>query len=917
MPLLSSVPGRQPNLPRSGIVMMLLRAVVLLLACAVVLPALSAAADDVPLGRLPRSVVPEKYTVQLRMDPDSAGFSGSAFIDVDVREATDVIWLHGRRLDIERAVVRTPDGEVVPLKAEVADADGGVMKFSAPLKLAVGKGRIEIEYRARYDQQLQGAYQVKLGDDAYVMTQMEPLGARSVFPGFDEPAFKTPWDISLVVPEGQTAIANTAMVGIDKIEDGWRKLRFATTEKLPSYLIAFAVGPWDVVEWADIPPNAVRSTPLKLRGIAARGRGKEMTYALENTAIIVAALEAYFDVPYPFDKLDLLAAPDFSFGAMENAGLIVYRDSLLLGVEKAPTQLRQAYWGTHAHELAHQWFGNLVTMPWWDDVWLNEAFATWMASKIVHQLKPEFHADRRLLQSSIEAMTGDSLASTRRIHEPVHDYTDVLSAFDGITYQKGGAVLSMFESFLGEEKFRTGVRAHMRQFARGTATSADLMRSLSSQSSDGASLQAAFASFTDQTGVPFLRTRLLCRNDQATLQIRQHRFLPLGSRAPDSQSWNIPVCLRYAVGDELRKQCSVIEGASSEIRIEGKGCPSWVHPNADGAGYYRFALDARDQPALDAAFPRLNEREQRAYADSLGAAFRNGSLDAAGFLAAVPRLVRSEAREVVTAPISTLEWMRAHGVTDTAEREALQRWIVSVYGPRLAMLGLDARADDSDETRLLRQNLVALLATTARDAALRSELAARGRRVLGVGGDGKLALDAIASDQRAIALEMASRLGGETEFEALLAQFRVANEASLRVQLLAALGAASTPALGAKARALVFDPAVKSGEFASILLPQLEEPETRAAARAWLRENFDAVFAKSPQVRQKNLPTIDAIGMCSEDEAVQLHALYHQRMAKLEGGPRAMAQNEEGIRLCAALAAKQREVGYGEALRQE
>lgn len=863
------------------------------------------AADDVPRGRLPRTVTPEHVALELRMDPRQAGFSGKTFIDVTIHQATDVIWLHGRKLEFDKASVRLPGGEEIPLQVEVADAAGGVLKLTAPAALPRGKARLDFAYRAKYDQQLQGAYQVKVGEDAYVMTQMEPLGARSAFPGFDEPSFKVPWDVSLVVPVDQVAIANTAQIGRDKVEDGWHTLRYATTQNLPSYLIAFAVGPWDVVQHADIPPNAVRKTPLKLRGIASKGRGKEMSYALDHTAEIVAALETYFDSPFPFDKLDLLAAPDYSFGAMENAGLIVYRETLMLGVDKASTQTRQSYWGTHTHELAHQWFGNLVTMPWWDDIWLNEAFATWMASKIVHQLKPEFHADRKLLQSSLVAMSEDSLASTRRIHEPVHAWTDVLSAFDGITYQKGGAVLSMFESWLGEAKFREAVRLHLRKFARGNATSLDLMNSIAAQGEAPGEVQAAFASFTDLAGVPFLRTDLECRDGaKPTLIVRQHRYLPLGSKAADGQTWGIPVCVRYPDGADTKKQCELIDAVTRSITLDTDACPAWLHPNADGAGYYRFAVAADDQAALDAAFAQLNDREQRVYADSISAAFRNGALDVEAYFAVLPRLAESASREVVIAPSGDLEWLWDSGARDATQRASYEQRIAKIYQPRLDKLGLDAALGDDDETRLLRQNLIALLADTGRVPALRDELAKRGRRVLGVDGDGRLKADAAAPDVRGAALKMAGALGGQAEFEAAKRHFLASQDQQLRAQLLTAMGMASTPALQARAREFALDPAVKSGEVGHVLLAQFGEPAARTAARTWYRENFEKVFAKAPQVWQARLPAFDATGLCSEKDAVGLHARYHERMAKVEGGPREMAQAEEAVRLCAALRAR-------------
>lgn len=890
-------------------------ACLLLLALAVAARA-DAPNDPVPLGPLPRSVVPEHYTLELRMDANAETFSGKVAIDVSVNEAVDTIWLHGRHLDIDSATLTGADGEQLPLKVTVADEAGGVLRLAAPATLAPGKAKLVLTWRAKYDRQLQGAYQIKVGDDAYIATQMEPLGARSAFPGFDEPAFKTPWDISLIVPRGQNAVANTTMIGIEKVEDGWTRLRFATTEKLPSYLIAFAAGPWDIVEWQDVPPNAIRTTPLKLRGIAPKGRGGEMRYALEHTAEQVAALEAYFAVPYPFDKLDLLAAPDFSFGAMENAGLIVYRETFLLGVDKAPTALRQTYWAIHTHELAHQWFGNLVTMPWWDDIWLNEAFASWMEARILRDLKPEIRADRDMLEAALHAMENDSLASARRIHEPVPDYTGVLSAFDGITYSKGAAVLGMFERFLGEEKFRDAIRLHLRKFARGSATSGDLMRTIAAQGEDPAALQAAFASFTDQAGAPILQADLHCDDNHATLALQQSRYVPLGSAASPDVRWSIPVCVRYPQGSKTARQCTLLTERRGTMALPGDACPAWVHPNADGAGYYRFALAADDQTALAAAFATLAPPEQRVYADSLVAAYDSGLLSTEAFLAAVPALASADDRTVALAPKATLHWMREHLIDDMQLRDALDRLIVATYQPRLDMLGIDAAAQDDDEVRLLRQDLIDLLAQIPISKVLRETFAARGRTVLGLDGDkaGALQPDAIASDQRGLALALAAELGGEHEFAAFERHLAVTEDALLRRQMLLALGAFRQPGLAQRARTLALGDSVRSGEIAYIPYAQMDVRELRGTTRTWLRENFETLFAKIPQVWKARLPTFETTGLCSATDASGLQQRYETRMRAVEGGPRALAQAAEEIRLCAAKLQHHRAEGFGNAL---
>src|SRR5690606_35355152 len=302
---------------------------------------------------------------------------------------------------------------------------------------------------------------------------------------------------------------------------------------------------------------------------------------------------------YPFAKLDNLAAPDFWAGAMENAGLVVYRDALMFPNEESAVGRRQAFWGVSAHELAHQWFGNLVTMKWWDDLWLNEGFATWMGNKIHGQLQLEAHTDRSLLEGAIGAMGADSLASTRRVHEPIKDFTDIQSAFDGITYQKGGAILNMFEQYVGEEQFRTGVRNYLKDHARGNATSADLIASVAAGTDAPEALARSFPSFIDQPGVPFVQVDVDCSGAKPALVLSQSRYLPLGSTASTGGQWGIPLTVRYADGNTIRTQNVLFEDKQGRVELTAAtSCPTWVMPNAHGAGYYRFALSPNLQQAL-------------------------------------------------------------------------------------------------------------------------------------------------------------------------------------------------------------------------------------------------------------------------------------------------------------------------------
>lgn len=860
---------------------------------------LAAAASEVPVGRLPRTVVPAKVAVELKIDPSQARFSGVVRMNVRVAEATDTVWMHGRDLTISSARVTPKKGPAQQFKVELADVSG-VLKLTVPKAIAAGDAVIDITYDAPFGE-LQGAYKVKPDGNDYVVTQMEAIGARNTFPGFDEPGFKQPWDISLVVPNGQNAVANTRELRTEAAGAGWTRHVFATTENLPSYLIAFAVGPWDIVDGPDMPANPVRHYPVKLRGIAAKGQGARMKYALDNTAVIVAAEEAYFGIPYPFDKLDLVAAPDFGAGAMENAGLIVYRDSLMFANEQSDVRNRQGYWGTHAHELAHQWFGDLVTMPWWDDLWLNEAFATWFASKIVGDLQPGFHSSRGLQEGALGAMGEDSLASTRRVHEPINEYTDIESAFDGITYQKGGATLAMFERYVGEEKFRDAIRGYLRKHARGNATSADLIDAVAGVSNDPDGVRKAFKSFIDQPGVPIVHVATTCGSGKPRLLVEQERYLPIGSVAPKAGDWLVPLCLRYGDKDGVHEQCSLVGGKSATVELKTDTCPDFVMPNADGAGYYRFSMAAADQAKLEANFDKLSEREQRAFADSIDASYDSGAIDSATFLSAAARLANAPVRQTALAPLGTIGWMIRNLAKTDAEKQALRNYVAKIYGPRLARIGTAPKPGESDDDRLLRNALIGAMANTARSPALRAELAAKGRQVLGLGGDGALHLDAVAPDQRGLALSIAMDDGDASVYDALAKHLATSQDAVLRGQLLGAMSQAKAPALVARQHALAFEPGkLRRNELRYAMAGDRDDPASMKAAREWLDANFDALAAKlSPG--GASLVGGYTGGMCSVAEADTVAPKFEKRLATLEGGPRALAQAVEVVKLCASL----------------
>ncbi|MHB8913050.1 MAG: M1 family metallopeptidase [Lysobacter sp.] len=857
------------------------------------------AEDAVPTGPLPRTVVPSLVSLELRLDPKQDRFSGTTRIAATVHEPTRVIWMHARDLTIGKAEALLADGRRIALAASDEHVSG-VLRLSAAQVIPAGNVTLEIAYEAPFGQ-LQGAYKVNPDGHDYVVTQMEALGARNTFPGFDEPSFKQPWDITLIVPDGDAAVANSAETKSEPLPGGWKKVTFDRTEALPSYLIAFAVGPWDLPQGPDIAPRGARTTPIKLRGVAAKGQGGRMAYSLANTPVIVEALEDYFGTPYPFDKLDNVAAPDFAAGAMENAGLIVYRDSLMFPDETSSVRERQSFWGVSAHELAHQWFGDLVTMPWWDDLWLNEAFATWMGNKIHGQLRPEAHTDRGLLEGGLGAMAVDSLASTRRIHQPIHDFTQIQNAFDGITYQKGGAVLAMFENYVGEAQFRDGVRTYLKAHARGNATSTDLIDAIAAQSQDPAGVKAAFLSFIAQPGVPFVKVDVDCPTGKTpTLNLQQQRYLPLGSTASAAQTWGIPMCVRYADGAQVREQCDIITGAQSRLELrDAQSCPGWVMPNAHGAGYYRFALAPRLQQSLSAAFAQLDGREQRVYADSVTSAYGAGELTPSQLLAGLPQFASADVRQTVTAGMGNVDWIRQHLIDDEAERDAFMTSAAAIYRPQMDRLGLSPKPGEVDDDRLLRANLIGFM-VEAKDPTVRGALGRQGREVLGLDGGGKLNAAAVPRDVRGVALAVAVEDGGLAAFDAAEKHLRASADPVLRGQLLGALGSAKAPALATRARALVLEKGLlRRNEVYAIPGNQIDEDALRPAVRQWLDAHFDELAARVAP-GGANLAEPYAAHMCSLEEAALLERKFGQRLKTLEGGPLELKQAGEAIRLCAA-----------------
>ena len=867
--------------------------------------AFAATADQAPQGRLPTWAVPQSYQLTFKVDPAQQDFSGTTTIKLKLTQASDHVWMDGNSLKVSKVTVTDAAGVVHNATYTQVEPKAGVVRVDFGSKLPAQELTLKFDYSAPLNAQLQGLYKVTAKGQPYAMTQMEPISARYAFPSFDEPGFKTPFDISITIPDSQTAVANTSQVKDVPAAKGWKTLTFAQTKPLPTYLVAFAVGPWEIANAPNIAPDAYRSTPLPLRGVAPAGEAHRMAHVLGETPSIIHALENYYGFGYPFDKLDLLAAPDFAAGAMENAGLVTFRDWLLLLDKDSPARNVQGSFNVTAHELAHQWTGDTVTLEWWNDIWLNEAFATWMQQKVTMEVHPEYRADLDRVTGAQGAMANDSLVSARQIRQPITGNGDIMTAFDGITYQKGASVISMFENYVGDKTFQKGMRAYIQKHKFGNADANDLVSAIATAAGKGDAFKSAFNSFLDQSGVPYVQTKLEQKDGNTVVQLSQSRYLPVGSRGDAKRVWGIPVCVRYGTADGSKVSCEMLDKAHGTMALAGASKPTWVMPNANGVGYYRFALDPTDLASLSAKVGTLGDAEQLAYADAVSASFKHGDIDAAATLTSLKPLTSSKIREVSTAPIRTYSWIKTHLANSDAQRAKLAAWATSAYLPRMQQLGYVRVAGEPDDNALLRSSLANFLAFDVKVPEVRKALLAQGDAVLKLTADGRLNIAAANPDLAGAALGVAVQERGKPAVDALIAELPKTSDAAVRNAILSGLSSVKDPALAEEVRNFALDKQVKVGEMGALLGGGRDTQAQRDAGWKWSVDHYEQIVARTGSFAGGRLPSLMGGGGCSQADVDRLQAFFKPRLKDVTGAARGLAQTSESIQLCSALKAKQ------------
>jgi cytosol alanyl aminopeptidase len=824
-----------------------------------------------PPLRLGRDVVPTGQSVTLEMDPRLDTYSGTTVIELKVNKASPKFSLHAEEMKIEKITI---DG------VEAASAAGPeetlVITPGQPLK--AGSASMVIDFSNEYDRRAVGLYKMVRKDEPYLFTQFQAIDARKAFPCWDEPGFKIPYQLTAVVPAQYEVLFNTPVEKESRTAE-WKTVVFARSKPLPSYLLAIAVG---ALEYTPVP-----GTSIPTRIVTVKGQSGLTGTAVETTPKILAAMEKYFDSKYPFEKLDLIGVPEYWAGAMENPGLITYAEGVLLIDPRAatPTQRRNNAKIT-SHELAHMWFGDLVTMAWWDDMWLNESFADWMGDKIADQVYPEMGIAVNELQSVQSIMNVDASPLTNAIRiKDAHPEEAMRSV--GIAYNKGKAVISMFERWLGPEEFRKGVIRHLRTYAWKNATAADFWASL------GRQVAVPMDTFIGQTGLPLITAEVVAPNQ---VKLTQTRYLRAGITAKP-QTWIVPVSLRYSDGTKTMTKTVVLDAPSKTFRLDAPKV-EWVFPHADAVGYYRWQLpQAQFMTLASSATTALTPGERIAFLGNLGALMDAGVIHGDAYLDVLNRFSGEADPEVIGSVLTALG--RVEGALGEKDRPLFAAYARRTVAPILERIGMQAKAGEPQQTTILRPRVIAWVGNVAKDP-----------KVIGWAKEqtAKYLKDPQSVDPTTLstALSVAVHNGGdEAMFDEFRKRFEAATVPAERGRLLGVLASFRGEKLRDKAFAYVLGDKLRPNELFTIPFSHFDTEEGRAYTFDWFLRNYDTLAARIPAGFRASFPRLG--GGCDDSRLAKAREFFLAPERKVDGMEREMARTEEQVKECVAFRAREAE----------
>ena len=834
--------------------------------------------------RLPTNAVPSHYDIAVAIDLRAASFTGDETIQVHLVAPSELIVLNAAEVAFKEATV-TSGGRTQTAAVKLNQAREQAT-LTVPSRLPPGDAAVHIKYTGRLNDDLRGLYLSNANNRRYAVTQMEATDARRMFPGFDEPSYKATFALKATIDEGDHAISNGAIVS-DTPGPGARRhtVTFETTPRMSTYLLALAVGDFVCNEGAaDDIPIRICSTPDK-RALTG--------FALESARQVMQFYNRYYSIKYPFKKLDVVAVPDFAAGAMENTAAIFYRETLLLADDNASVGTRKSIAEVLAHEMAHQWFGDLVTMKWWDDLWLNEGFANWMQSKPVKAWKPEWHMELSETASNQSAMGLDALHSTRAVRAKAETPAEINELFDSITYEKGAAILRMVEAWVGEEPFRDGVNAYLDKFKYGNARAEDFWGTLAS--STGKPVDKVMATFVDQPGVPLVSLALGCEAGRGTVTLTQERYV--ADRQARSQTsnelWQIPVCMRLASGKTL---CDLLDRKQATVGTDS--CQPWTVPNAGARGYYRTALPLVSLRAASAEVPALEPAERMALLGDEWALVRGRRHDVGAFLDLASGFGSERTAQVVGTLIGALAAIE-EDLTTEKTREPFRAWVRHLLAPAAADVGWgpgmtpSPRAGGDDDTRALGAAVVSALGHTGRDPAVLKHARQLVEQELEKPGT-------VDPTLLGVIVNVAAIDGDATLYDKYVARSRSAVDPEERYRYLYGLASFTDPALVRRTFDYALGPEVRSQDTKVLVAALLGNNAARGLTWDLMRDRWEAIQKKTGEFVGNTVIVGALAAFCDDPHVAEFKAFFAAH--PVPDAERTLAQSLERVTSCAALA---------------
>ena len=765
--------------------------------------------------RLPLTATPSAYRLELAPDLDAFTFAGAVEIDVDIADPTDTLVLNSIELTIHDAVVTVGTDQHVA--ATILDAETERLTLTFDHALPAGPATLAIRFDGLLNDQLHGFYRSTFTDEHGVehtiaTTQFQSTDARRCFPCWDEPAYKATFETTLIVDPDHLAVANTSPTSESIDPDGRRRVTFAPTMVMSTYLVAFVVGPLEVTDPVD-------ADGVPIRVVHRPGQGHLTPFALDVAVHAMRWLSDYYAIPYPSDKVDLIAIPDFAFGAMENLGCVTFREVLLLvdPDDAAQPELQRAA-DVINHELAHMWFGDLVTMQWWEGIWLNEAFATFMETSCSDAYRPDWRVWDTFARARSAAFDVDGLAATRPIEFPVVSPDEAEGMFDLLTYEKGASVVRMLEQYLGEDIFRDGVRHYLATHAYGNTETSDLWDAIEHVSNQP--VRSLMHEWIYQGGHPIISTETTPHG----IRVSQQHFT-LDPDAADDRRWSVPLRLRESSG-----ATSVVLLREPSMLLTGfDAVPEAV--NAGSSGFFRTAIDTPTIDTLVAGgLAQQTPAERHGIVDDAWAAVVGGHLASGELLRLCDAFADEDDLNVWQALATAL-----HGLdrlVDGEAQTALQQRITALARPALDAIGFDSAPGDDDRTRELRATLVRLLGTAGEDEA--TITAARG------------ALDADDASLAAAALTVVVHHGDADDFDRVRAAWQHATDPVTETRNLRALAGFRSIEIIDRLLADIADGSVRTQDAPYVLARAMHNPTVGAHVWTFVRDNWDDLNERFP-----------------------------------------------------------------------